>query len=57
MLWSMSRITSFREVLATGIGECRALVDGLVTNAGGTNPPVSVDKILAVEPLPLAQTQ
>ena len=27
MLWSMSRITSFRELLATGVAECQALVD------------------------------
>ena len=30
MLWSLSRVKSLRELLATGIGECRALVDVLI---------------------------
>lgn len=30
LLWSVSRITSFRELLATGVHECRALIDGMV---------------------------
>lgn len=50
MLWSMSRITSFRELLATGIGECRALVDVLVAAAPRANPLVSVAKIQAMKP-------
>ncbi len=50
MLWSMSRITSFRELLATGANECRALVDVLVANAPRANPPVSVDTIQAMRP-------
>ena len=33
MLWSASRITSFRELLASGVNECRALVDVLVAAA------------------------
>ena len=32
-LWSMSRIPSFRELLATALNECRALVYVLVTSA------------------------
>jgi 2-dehydropantoate 2-reductase len=39
MLWFMSRITSFRELLATGIGECRSLVDVMVAAAPRANPP------------------
>ena len=50
MLWFMSRITSFRELLATGVEECRALVDVLVANASHGNPPVAVDKIKAMRP-------
>ncbi len=50
MLWIMSRIASFRELLATGIGECRALVDVLVADAARANPPVSVARIQAMKP-------
>jgi 2-dehydropantoate 2-reductase len=50
MLWSMSRIRSFRELLATGIGECRALVDVLVAAAPQANPPVSLARIEAMKP-------
>ncbi len=50
LLWIMSRIPSFRELLATGVGECCALVDVLVSNAGRANPPVSVARIEAMRP-------
>lgn len=50
MLWFVSRIPSFRELLATGINECRALVDVLVAAAPRANPPVSVIRILAMKP-------
>lgn len=50
MLWFVSRIRSFRELLATGANECRALVDVLVANASQAQPPVSVSKILAMKP-------
>ncbi len=50
MLWFMSRITSFRELLATGIGECRALIGVLVAAAPRARPPVSVEKIQAMMP-------
>ena len=50
MLWSMSRIASFRELLATGAGECRALVDVLVAAARRVEPPVEVSRILAMKP-------
>ncbi len=50
MLWFISRVTSFRELLATGIGECRALVDVLVTAADRADPPVASAKILATRP-------
>ena len=50
MLWFMSRIRSFRELLATGVGECRALVDVLVVAAHRANPPVAVATIQAMKP-------
>ena len=50
MLRKMSRIAGFRNLLATGINECRALVDVLVAAAAKLNPPVSVSKILAMKP-------
>jgi 2-dehydropantoate 2-reductase len=50
MLWSMSRIKSFRELLATGINECRALVDVMAENATRAQPSVSVAKIQAMKP-------
>ena len=50
LLWSMSRIRSFRELLATGANECRALVDVLAANASKAHPPVSASKILAMKP-------
>ena len=50
MLWFVSRIRSFRELLATGANECRALVDVLAANASQAQPPVSVSRILAMKP-------
>ncbi len=50
MLWFMSRIPSFRNLLATGINECRALVDTLVATVPKTNPPISVTRIAAMKP-------
>lgn len=51
MLWAMSRIRSFRELLATGSGECRALVDVLVAVAPYADPAVSVARLEAIKPL------
>jgi 2-dehydropantoate 2-reductase len=50
MLFAVSRIKSFRELLATGVGECRALVDVLVGAACRANPTTSVEKIQAMKP-------
>ena len=50
MLWFMSRIPSFRELLATGANESRALVDVLLANAPRAVPPVSSDKLQAMRP-------
>jgi len=51
ILWFMSRITSFRELLASGINECRALVDVMVAAAPRANPPAAVTKIQAMKPV------
>ena len=50
MLWSLSRVRSFRELLATGADECRALVDVMTTAASPSNPPVQVARIQAMKP-------
>lgn len=50
-LWSMSRITSFREVLATGKSECQVLVDVMVAAAPLATQPVNLTRIQAMKPL------
>ena len=50
MLWGMSRIRSFRELLATGIHECRALVDALLAQAPHAISPDAMEKIRAMKP-------
>ena len=50
LLWFMSRIATFRELLATGINECRALVDVLVAHAPRATPAVDVARIEAMKP-------
>ena len=50
ILWSMSRIKSFRELLATGMVEARSLVDVIVAAAPDANPPILAEKILAMKP-------
>lgn len=50
MLWFMSRISSFRELLATGLNECRALVDVLVADSQEAKPSISISKIEAMKP-------
>ncbi|MCW6510231.1 ketopantoate reductase family protein [Lichenifustis flavocetrariae] len=51
VLWFMSRIPSFRELLATGGNECRALVDSMLAAAPRANPPVVSSRIKAMRPL------
>jgi 2-dehydropantoate 2-reductase len=51
LLWSLSRIRSFRELLAIGVNECRALVDVFLFNASEVLDPVAVRKILAMKPI------
>ena len=50
MLWSLSRLRPFREVLATGAGECRALVDTMVAAAPRAEPRVAIAAIRAMKP-------
>ena len=50
MLWFMSRIRSFRTLLATGEAECRALVDDMLASAPTGLPTTVVSKILAMKP-------
>ena len=50
ILWLMSRVPSFRELLATGLNECRALVEVLVLAAQEAKPGVSIPKIEAMRP-------
>ena len=50
MLWTLSRIRSFRELLATGVNECRSLVDVMLTAAPRAKPPVDASKIQAMKP-------
>lgn len=51
MLWLLSRNPSFRDLLATGINECRVLVDLMMASAPRANPPVRVAKIKAMKPV------
>ncbi len=50
LLWFVSRIPSFRELLATGKAECRALVAVMVAAAPLAKPPVAVAAIEAMRP-------
>ena len=50
VLWSMSRVRSFRELLATGRAECSALVDAMAAAAPLAEGPVAVSSIQAMKP-------
>lgn len=50
MLWSVSRVKPFRELLAGGIDECRALVDTMTAAATLSNPAVACSNIAAMRP-------
>ena len=50
MLWSISRVASFRDLLATGIGECRALIEVMAAAAPAANPPIKIAAIQAMKP-------
>lgn len=50
MLWGLSRIRGFREVLATGKAEAGFLVDDMLAAAPRSKQPVDVDRIRAMKP-------
>ena len=50
VLWSMSRVRSFRELLATGQAECDALVDTMTATAKQAGAAVRVADIAAMTP-------
>ena len=52
LLWGMSRVRSFRELLATGKPECVALVDAMVAAAPLAKPLVDLSAIRAMKPAP-----
>jgi 2-dehydropantoate 2-reductase len=53
LLWCASRVTSFRELLATGRQECRALIDAMATLAQSATPPLdaAAAAVRAIEPV------
>ena len=52
LLWVLSRIPATRENLATGLNECRALIDTMVAAAAKAKPPLpgAAKALLAIEP-------
>ena len=50
LLWVMSRLPAFRDLLATGIAECRALVDAMLAAAPRAHPAVAAGLIAAMKP-------
>lgn len=50
MLWTISRIRSFRELLASGEDECRALVEAMAAAAHRAKPPVRLHRIKVMQP-------
>lgn len=51
ILWFMSRVRSFRELLATGLDECHALVDAVVASASRHGHSAFVNTIAAMKPV------
>lgn len=50
LFWSMSRVRSFRELLAGGQAECNALIDEMVAAASRATTPVDTAPIEAMRP-------
>ena len=52
LLWVLSRIPAMRENLATGLNECRALIDTMVAAAAKATPPLpaAAKALLAIKP-------
>ena len=53
LLWVFSRIPAMRELLATGLNECRALIDTMVAAAAKAKPPLpaAAKALLAIKPI------
>ena len=52
LLWVLSHIPAMRENLATGLNECRALIDTMVAAAAKAKPalPAAAKALLAIKP-------
>lgn len=50
MMWTVSRIKSFRTLLATGAAECQSLVDVMAVAAQVATPPLDVADLVAMKP-------
>lgn len=50
MLWGLSRVPSFRTLLATGKTECCALVDDMLASAAESGQSVDLDTVRAMKP-------
>ena len=57
-LWVLSRIPAMRENLATGLNECRALIDTIVAAAAKAKPPLpeAAKALLAIKPTAESET-
>ena len=52
ILWFVSRIASFRALLATGVNECRVLIDMVVAAVADAQPalPAAMEAVIAMKP-------
>ena len=50
VLWSLSRIKEFRELLASGVEECQAIVDSIVETGMKSNSKLQLSRIKAIKP-------
>lgn len=52
LLWVFSRIPAMRKLLATGLNECRALIDTMLAAAAKAKPPLpaAAKALLAIKP-------
>ena len=48
VLWSLSRVKDFRELLAQGEAECRAMCDAMIAQAAAAQPPIPVAALQAI---------
>lgn len=50
ILWGLSRVRNFRELLATGKIECQNLVDDMLAAAAQSRVPIDLPRIRAMKP-------